>query len=115
MVFGVQDGSISQQVRDAVLWELWQPAGGEEEFEKCKKAMHAKNKDVLCELLQDHVNNQLEELKSLRQKIDVLVEGPNVALIRAHNELLTNVFAKVLGNLNAMEERNDAEEREGQT
>lgn len=87
MVFGSSDGSIPQNVWDAVLHEIQEPY---------KSKWHA------ADFLNDHVTKQLEELANLRQKIDALEGQPeeNLPLLRQHNEFLTTVFGKVKANLN---------------
>ncbi|KAL7553488.1 hypothetical protein ACHAWF_016765 [Thalassiosira exigua] len=97
LVFDAKDGSVPQQVWDAILWELWQPSS-REEFLRERDERHAKYKDLLTEVLESHLARQLEELASLRPRIEA-TEGPNMPMIRRHNDFLTSTFTKVKNNL----------------
>jgi len=98
MVFHVEDGTVAQHVWDAILWELWQPSSLEE-FLQDREQRHLIYKDLIVDVLESHVDRQLEELALLGPKIET-TEGPNMAMIRQQNEFLTSVFTKVKNNLN---------------
>eukprot|EP00584_Thalassiosira_punctigera_P018499 CAMPEP_0172554988 /NCGR_PEP_ID=MMETSP1067-20121228/57443_1 /TAXON_ID=265564 ORGANISM="Thalassiosira punctigera, Strain Tpunct2005C2" /NCGR_SAMPLE_ID=MMETSP1067 /ASSEMBLY_ACC=CAM_ASM_000444 /LENGTH=403 /DNA_ID=CAMNT_0013343479 /DNA_START=96 /DNA_END=1307 /DNA_ORIENTATION=- len=92
MVFACEDGTVAQQVWDAVLSELDPSKGVEALRASPRHRWHA------ADVLNNHVTKQLDELNSLRLKIDD-TEGENMGLIRRHNELLTTVFRRVQDNL----------------
>mmetsp|Transcript_16894 Transcript_16894/g.25699 ORF Transcript_16894/g.25699 Transcript_16894/m.25699 type:complete len:94 (-) Transcript_16894:67-348(-) len=83
---------VAQRVWDAVLHEL-EPS---KDLEALR--LSPNYKWHAADVLNDHVTKQLEELTSLRQKVDT-TEGENMALIRLHNEFLTTVFGRVQANL----------------
>ena len=97
MVFDANDGTVSQQVWDAILWELLEPPS-KEKFDQEKDAKHVKYKSIIVGVLESHLDRQLTELTSLRAKLDV-ANGPNIEMIRQYNEFLTDVFTKVKNNL----------------
>ncbi|KAL7541496.1 hypothetical protein ACHAXR_010973 [Thalassiosira sp. AJA248-18] len=92
MVFTCKDGMISQQVWDAVLHEL-DPS---KDLEVLR--LSPEIKWYAADVLNNHVTKQLDELNSLRQKLDA-IEGENIGLIGQHNEFLTTVFRRVQANL----------------
>jgi SET domain len=98
MVFETADGTITQHVWDAVMFELLQPGVSPEQFLERKDHLPPKYKWYAADLLDDHITKQLDELANLRQKIGV-TEGENMALVRQHNDFLTTVFGKVQANL----------------
>ena len=102
MVFDSRTGEVSQQVWDAILWELSEPSS-QEKYLKGRDAKLVKYKSLLDDVLLNHLNKQLDELATCRGKIDKLdkTRSPNLDLIRRHNEYLTEVFAKVKNNLSA--------------
>ncbi|CAB9520989.1 M protein repeat protein [Seminavis robusta] len=93
MVFDATDGSVSQNVWDAVLYEILQPIEPEE-FLQAREENHVKYKPFTADLLNDHVTRQLEELASLRANIDSTT-GDNMDLIRQHNDFMTRTFIRV--------------------
>mmetsp|Transcript_18580 Transcript_18580/g.30413 ORF Transcript_18580/g.30413 Transcript_18580/m.30413 type:complete len:418 (+) Transcript_18580:73-1326(+) len=95
MVFQCKDGSIPQDVWDAVLYEL-DPS---KDIELMRHDPMAKF--YAAEVLNNHVAKQLEELASLREKIDFVVDGENLDLIKMHNHFLTDAFHRVQSNLKA--------------
>jgi hypothetical protein len=97
MVFTCKDGTISQQVWDAVLHEL-DPSKDLEALRLSRTA-----KQIAHDVLTNHVAKQLDELTSLRQKIDT-TGGENMEHIRQHNEFLTAVFHRVQAHLNEVKE-----------
>jgi hypothetical protein len=108
MVFETADGTISQHVWDAVMFELLQPGVSPEQFEERKDHLPPKYKWYAADLLDDQITKQLDELASLRQKISA-TDGENMALIRQHNEFLTTAFGKVLANLKQIKQDLGAE------
>ena len=92
MVFTCKDGAVAQPVWDAVLYELDLSKDLETLRLSPGHRWHA------ADVLNNHVTKQLDELSSLRQKLDV-TEGENTGLIRLHNEFLTTAFSRVQANL----------------
>lgn len=101
MVFRTADGGIPENVWDAVLYALLdQPGMSFDNPKYTKEEMHQKYRKYTTTVLRNHVNQNLEHLKELRQKIET-TEGENLDLIRQHNEFLTQVFSRVQANLEA--------------
>lgn len=96
MVFDAKTGRIPKIVWDAVLYGLLEPPPGETPV--YTKEQHVKYRKYTLPVLKTHLANQLQELATLRQKIE-MTQGENLALIRQHNEFLTRVFSKVQANL----------------
>jgi len=99
MVIEAATGKVSEQVWDAILWELSEPPSMES-FQKDRDAKRAKYKDLLADVLLSHVNRQLEEWVACAEKINVLDDdSPNKELIKQHNKFLVEAFSKVKNNL----------------
>jgi len=94
MVFQCKDGSITQDVWDAVFYEL-DPSKDIEVMRHDPMA-----KFYASEVLNNHVTKQLDELKQLREKM-ASIEGETLDLIKMHNQFLTDVFRRVQVNLKA--------------
>mmetsp|Transcript_20402 Transcript_20402/g.30608 ORF Transcript_20402/g.30608 Transcript_20402/m.30608 type:complete len:126 (-) Transcript_20402:1843-2220(-) len=99
MVFDSRTGNVSQTVWDAILWELSKPPSQELYLSFRDKNLMS-HKGLLEEVLLNHINQQLEELATCREKISMLDSGsaPNLDIIRQHNDFLTEVFTKVKNN-----------------
>mmetsp|Transcript_8115 Transcript_8115/g.10277 ORF Transcript_8115/g.10277 Transcript_8115/m.10277 type:complete len:126 (+) Transcript_8115:232-609(+) len=99
MVFDSRTGNVSQTVWDAILWELSEPPSQELYLSFRDKNLMS-HKGLLEEVLLNHINQQLEELATCREKISMLDSGsaPNLDIIRQHNDFLTEVFTKVKNN-----------------
>jgi len=99
MVFDSRTGNVSQTVWDAILWELSEPPSQELYLSFRDKNLMT-HKGLLEEVLLNHINQQLEELATCREKISMLDSGsaPNLDVIRQHNDFLTEVFTKVKNN-----------------
>ena len=98
MVFDSQTGKVSETVWDAVLWELTEPSFLEE-YNQTRDKWIVQYRGILEEVLMNHVEKQLAELRECAEKIGKLDNGsPNFDIIRRHNDFLAEVFAKVKGN-----------------
>jgi len=99
MVFDSRAGNVSQTVWDAILWELSEPPSQELYLSFRDKNLMS-HKGLLEEVLLNHINQQLEELATCREKISMLDSGsaPYLDIIRQHNDFLTEVFTKVKNN-----------------
>jgi len=98
MVFDSQTGKVSETVWDAVLWELTEPSFLEE-YNQTRDKWIVQYRGILEEVLMNHVEKQLAELRDCSAKIDLLEKGsPNFDIIQRHNDFLAEVFAKVKGN-----------------
>ena len=131
MSFGTADGKISKTVWDAILDSLLadpRPTTNTNNDDTTTttpppvytQERHEKVKQYTLDVLSTHVSKQLEELTSLKPKIDTLESiraNSNVALIRQHNELLTTAFTNVMKRLQSegvvIEEEDDEEENGG--
>lgn len=98
MVFDSQTGAVSATVWDAVLWELSEPSSLEE-YNQTRDEWIVQYRGILEEVLMNHIEKQLTELRDCSEEIDRLdKESPNFDIIRRQNDFLTEVFAKVKDN-----------------
>ena len=98
MVFDSKTGAVCPTVWDAVLWELMEPSSLEE-YNQTRDEWIVQYRGILEEVLMNHIDKQLAELRDCSEKIDRLEkESPNIDMIRRHNDFLAEVFAKVKSN-----------------
>jgi hypothetical protein len=101
MVFRTADGDVPKQVWDAVLYALLEPRHPPGQPPAFTDAQHKKYRKYTVDVLQTHIDKQLQELNALREKIKTVEalgtaskNTKNMSLVRQHNEFLTDVFVK---------------------
>lgn len=102
------DGAVSNAVYDSILYALLQSQPDLQSVlyeahikddKQTKSQLHDAFAQPVEEILFNHVNGQLNELRRLRERIDVQDSTDNLKLIQSHNELLTKVFKNVKARL----------------
>lgn len=115
MVFYTEDGGISEEVWDVMLYSRLKRKPQEEYQEDArrfyeahmtgdantKSAIHAKYMSDTVGALKRHVGNVLSEVSELKVKTNVFdaSKHPRLPLIRRHNDMVISTFQKVLANL----------------
>jgi hypothetical protein len=102
MVFRTADGNVPKQVWDAVLYTLLEPRHPPGQPPAFTDTQQKKYRKYTVDVLQTHIDKQLEELRTLRERIKTVEAAigttssntKNMPLVRQHNEFLTDVFVK---------------------
>lgn len=116
MLFSTGDGSISEEVWDVMLYsrlEQKRLEGDRRAFyqahvsgdEETKAAIHRKYLKETCGALRRHVDHILAEVAELIVKTNAFDSSkhPRLPLIKKHNDMVTETFHKVRGNLERIE------------
>jgi len=116
MLFYTQDGSISQEVWDVLLFSRLEKKKNKQDMknafyqahmngdQQTKMSIHAEFQEETTKALLRHVNHVLIEVHELTVKMNSFDSSkhPRLPLLLRHHAMVTETFAKVRDNLSAM-------------